>query len=86
MSLRDGCLDGETLWGAGKKDLTPVLRSCFVFGRIQPWVPSERGNRSFWSPPHCPFCRLDPLILCGRLSGFSRLGIGQSSAVSSFCI
>ena len=22
---------GGTLWGKGKKDLTPVLRSCFIF-------------------------------------------------------
>ena len=31
MSPRDLVVMGGTLWGKGKKDLTLVLRSCFIF-------------------------------------------------------
>jgi len=51
MSPRDYVLMGGTLWGKGKKDLTPVLRSCFIFTfHIQDGgaLTFRGGNRPIW--------------------------------------
>ena len=75
---------GETLRGAGKKDLTLVLRSCFGLGLIPPPVPFGRGNRSFWPATRGPFCRLDPLLLCSSLYGLIPFWSGTSASIFCF--
>ncbi len=47
MSLREVGLDGLNLGGLGKKDLTRMLRSCFIFAEDEPALPFGA-----WKPPH----------------------------------
>ena len=47
MSLREVGLDGLNLGGLSKKDLTRMLRSCFIFADCEPALPFGA-----WKLPH----------------------------------